>query len=392
MTMTTKRLRRLACSGAFILLALCTGGTQNTSTEVASGLSRDAADAKSLPFKAWIETRVETNEDLSVITFLDAARGWVGSGRGRLYQTADGGQTWRPTPFRPPSGSTLEDITFANDSLGWAALSRYKADTLEGNTGYVMQTADGGESWSVQHTSGAAQLYRIRFVDEREGWAVGRRLVKRGVVQDEPFVLHTTDQGAHWNDVSGKLAALVSDRRGETHDFVTDILASESAEATVLTLRGRIISTTDGGQSWRMVGAVPTERPQTHLSRLGRTQKKHLWVLGGADSREGMWGVLAYRGDSNLWTKYRSKARFLDAVFLPDEQVLVGGSLSRATSDTQPGEKREGAILHSGNGGRDWAVVYHSSQASNINALTVVNEKHIWAVGDAGLVLRLQPQ
>lgn len=381
----------LLCICACVLSVRCSGAEQTRAVEIKSEISQDPAGMENAPFKGWVETRIDTDEALSIVSFPNSGHGWVGSKRGRLYRTADGGQTWQPLDLQPPGGSYLEDVTFVSDSLGWAALTKYVAGKLEDNTGYVLHTIDGGDTWRIQNSSSATQVYRVRFINENEGWVVGRRLVMRGVMQDEPFVLHTTDQGAHWNDVSGIPTKLLSDWRREVHDFITDVYTKKPTEASFLTLRGRILNTSDGGESWRQVGTIPKEPPQTNISRLGYTQNDRPWVSGGADSIEGMWGVLAYKGESDQWTKYRSDVRFEDTIFLKDNQILVCGSAKPVAPYTPLGKERDGVILYSSNEGRNWVTVYRSSPASNINALALTNGNQIWAVGDGGLILRSKP-
>jgi photosystem II stability/assembly factor-like uncharacterized protein len=93
----------------------------------------------------------------------------------------------------------------------------------------VLHTIDGGRTWHAQYNGNSLQIFQVHFINMREGWVVGRRLDK-GI-----FVLHTSDQGSHWRDVSAELNRNVAD------DFSTDIYATGPDRAKVLTVKGKVM-------------------------------------------------------------------------------------------------------------------------------------------------------
>jgi photosystem II stability/assembly factor-like uncharacterized protein len=103
-----------------------------------------------------------------------------------LSTSTDGGQTWSaPTPA-PLALALLGSPEFFLDGRHW---------WLSDARGLLWMTSDGGATW---RNSATPRLIDLRFVDDREGWAVAVP-VRHG----EPYrVLHTLDGGATWTPVS----------------------------------------------------------------------------------------------------------------------------------------------------------------------------------------------
>jgi photosystem II stability/assembly factor-like uncharacterized protein len=245
----------------------------------------------------WRETKIRDAKSLDHIQFLNAEKGFSSSDEGDLYKTIDGGGTWQRVAIEMLSNRYLAGFQFVSPSVGWVISNKNSHDTLvlNGYESYVMVTSDGGKNWQIQYSDKALQIWQVRFVDDQEGWVVGRRFVMKDTQQDEVFVLHTTNQGKNWVNVSKNFPA------GTT--IVTDVYAGERSKALMLSDES-IFSTTRGGNSWQKSGRISGEPPQTAFLRIGRSPSERLWVLGGADSREGMWMMFARLEHNNSWTKY----------------------------------------------------------------------------------------
>lgn len=121
----------------------------------------------------------------TAIFFANEKRGWI-AGDG-IWHTSDGGQTWEQQ-FSLPKSDTFENVTFANDRLGWA-------NTLQA----VWRTKDGGKSWTKISD---AWIFRLRG-----------RGADRGVSHFKPNPLKTVAYGTKrggriWSPVdSEKLSA-----------------------------------------------------------------------------------------------------------------------------------------------------------------------------------------
>ncbi len=93
-----------------------------------------------------------------------------------ILYTSDGGQTW--TNVTPYFGHTLRAVHFVNENEGWAV----------GKFGTILHTTDGGLTWTLQNPPTQVTLFDVEFSDALHGMAVG----------DSNVVLVTSDGGQTW--------------------------------------------------------------------------------------------------------------------------------------------------------------------------------------------------
>jgi len=205
------------------------------------------------------------------------------------------------------------------------------------------------------------------------------------------MILHTSDQGRSWTDLSAELNRIAADDTGMVNDELVDILQQGSAGAVVLTSRGMIFKTSNGGQSWSKIGFIPGEPESTCICRLGIKEDEQFWLAGGAyEIGKGMWGMLAVE-QPNLWKRYRlGSAYFKDALFLSKSHAFTCGSIPLDKAEAA-GDRTAGVILHSADGGRLWTALYLNKHIKTINALSATDPNSIWAVGEDGLIVHLVP-
>jgi photosystem II stability/assembly factor-like uncharacterized protein len=92
-------------------------------------------------------------KDASTLSFIDtdpskdAATGWVVGPNNTLSHTADGGQHWSELPTHLPTSVTaITQLEFVSSTMGWAIGS-------QGNTQTLLQSVDGGNTWTAVSTS-----------------------------------------------------------------------------------------------------------------------------------------------------------------------------------------------------------------------------------------------
>jgi photosystem II stability/assembly factor-like uncharacterized protein len=337
------------------------------------------------PVSAWKVTvsSIDTQEPLNSVYFLDALNGWVASER-KLYQTRSGGNNWKQVKFKFPEDFRIRSITFFNRSLGWAVLEKsdydFKKEQLR-----VMHTSDGGVTWQTQLKRQSAFGGALSIVDERNGWLVANSYHES--LFYAPLVLHTSDQGKTWTDVSvGLLKSFPANIKGY-RSKLTNIVAKSGTTATISALNGRIFTTSNGGRDWQEVEFSCAGNGLSSPGQvLGVKGNSRLWMADGADSLEGFWGEAYEQQNNGSWVRYvLSNFALASASYISESEVLAAGS-----SINEHRGHREAAILYSSDRGRTWQIIYRNEQIERIRALAAIDTNRFWALGENGLILRFK--
>lgn len=356
-------------------------------TEVNSVLSEEKTSPWTINF-----TRVGgAGGTFKHLFFLNGSQGWA-AGKSAVYKTDDGGRSWKPVEFSPPAGAEIADIKFINDSLGWMVLEKRAPDSkYRENHFWVFQTRDGGQTWQLNHEEQAALARQVVFSDGKNGWLTGVRYAGISPLRFNLLVLHTSDGGQHWADVSEGLNRLALGGKDSVNDWITGIVPEGQSEATLLTLRGKVFQTADSGRLWRQVANITGEPPQVCLCDLGIKTDGRLWVAGGAYSVvEGVGSSLLIENRKDSWTRYRlGGVQMIDVLFSQGDEIMAAGSAPADKTGRDP-RRKEGTILYSPDGGHTWSIIYRDKQVTSFNKLAALGPEHIVALGEEGLVVRLQ--
>lgn len=222
-------------------------------------------------------------------------KGFVGLDNGEIYLTQNEGTNWDPA-VTPATTGAITGITFKDENIGWASFSDQTKEA-----GGVLQTLDGGLTWTVQtaepsfnilaiyyhaplstlyispyRTGGTPQPIR-RSVDDGANWTdvvsshnrmrysfwdgnnglVGNTNAGSG---DKQFS-RTIDGGATWTDVTLDTSTIM---------YTAQPLAIPGTKlgfAIVTYLDNLVYRTTDQGVTWKRVGSFPKApwHPTTHL-------------------------------------------------------------------------------------------------------------------------------
>lgn len=359
----------------------CAGANKPTQKGVEAGLRQ----THSTSWRTSV-TKVGGGERLYEVQFVSDDEGWVGGEKGALYKTSDGGKLWHRIKLDVPAESEIVSIDFLNPSLGWVVAAKHDYADDDRSQSWVYQTADGGQTWRFQYGEEKSEVVKVVFVSEQEGWLTGVKYIGLSPLRRTFLVLHTNDQGRHWADVSDGLKGWERDE----NNGVTDFYAAGNGSALILDFYHQMFSTADEGKSWKQVLSFPEEPPESYMHRFGFLGDNRLWAVGGADGIEGMWGTLAHMNADCSWTLDTSGDFWLvDATFLSEEHVLACGSIPSLGGGMMSG-KRDGLIVESQDLGANWEIVYRNPKAPSIYTITKAGANNIWAVGGNGYVLHLQ--
>jgi photosystem II stability/assembly factor-like uncharacterized protein len=166
-----------------------------------------------------IVRNADTTNHFWGLCFADQMNGWAIGNTGIILHTSDGGNSW----IVQESGTTisLKCVFFANSQKGWVG----------GANDSIGITTNGGITWSWQHPAGESRrtFMSMSFVNEHKGW----------VVDNYGGILHTEDDGMNWApQISGTTWA------------ITSVQFLDAQEGWAVATNRVVLHTTDGGNNW----------------------------------------------------------------------------------------------------------------------------------------------
>ena len=210
----------------------------------------------------------------SEIQFVDSQNAWIVGRNGLILHSNNGGARWTIQN----SGTDVDFLThyFLNENIGWAV----------GRTSILM-TTNGGLNWeeSARLRSGIT-LNGIHFLNEDYGVAVGTRS------SIEQILMVTEDGGITWEETS----------IGSGNEFY-DVHILDEGKFIIAARNGRIHSTSDGGDNWRVRSIADNT---SSLRSIHFIDENNGWVAG-TFSADGNTAVLFTEDGGENWTEINSE-------------------------------------------------------------------------------------
>ncbi len=190
------------------------------------------------------------------IFFINSKIGWYGNGKGKIFKTVDGGDTWTQKLSQP--GTFFRTIVFVDPQHGFAG--NIGPDYFPGvsDDAPLYETQDGGETWAKATqiegpaVKGLCAFHALKEKVINSGVLVERQLIYgAGRVGGPTFLIRSLDGGKTFKSQSlESVAAMVLD----VHFFNSrEGLIFAASDADTEKSHGRILRTEDGGQSWKVV-------------------------------------------------------------------------------------------------------------------------------------------
>ena len=273
----------------------------------------------------WEIIELGTDAEFRDIFFLDTQNGWMVGGvgiavpGGIVGRTTDGGKTWKyKTGIIPKRYKTT--------SINMNAV--YFTDLMHGviaaEAGTIIRTEDGGETWKKTARNGPvyARNHDVDFVDELNGWIIGREGVRR-----------TEDGGVTWVRVDEELKL-----EGNAIQFLDLNLG------WVVGKFGDVFRTEDGGVTWEKIpaygnleGLSGDDKP--NFLSLHFVDENHGWIAGYRREFPGLeqydYAVLLHTSDGGrTWSKQMEGTQvLLRAVRFANTHKRLGHRLQHPRRD-----------------------------------------------------------
>jgi photosystem II stability/assembly factor-like uncharacterized protein len=273
---------------------------------------------------SWQPRPSGVDKALYSLRFSDGQHAWIAGQDGIILHTADGGRTWeRQTSHavvKERDGTELPVYLFALDALdsqhAWAV----------GDRSVLTSTTDGGRTWrsrkvamQTDPTGGASImaadpiLYDVEFVDREHGWVVG----------EFGKIMHTSDGGETWREQQESLMEGTDIFDPLDLPTLFDVHMVSRTEGFAVGLEGRVARTTDG-ERWTF-DPVEVDYPLVDpLFRVVQLPDGTAWAVGAAGE------VVRRRMGEAAWTRAplgQDVLTWLQGISFSDAQHgwLVGG-------------------------------------------------------------------
>ncbi|MFQ5675311.1 MAG: FlgD immunoglobulin-like domain containing protein [bacterium] len=174
--------------------------------------------------------------------FVNGKVGWIVNGTGQIYKTGNGGATWQRQLAR--SGVYFRCVGFVDSLKGWAGnLGPNCFSPTTTDSTLLFQTDDGGETWKPVTTIPAPRpsgLCGMFVVNDSVIYATG-------TICGNPGVIKTTNAGETWTSFGLSAHA---DRLVDCFFFTPDSGLVVGGLGPADSSKGIVLFTADGGNTW----------------------------------------------------------------------------------------------------------------------------------------------
>jgi photosystem II stability/assembly factor-like uncharacterized protein len=320
----------------------------------------------------WTRQQGGTKARLRGLAVVNADVVWASGAQGTCVRTTDGGITWKSATVPGAADLDFRDVHAADER------SAYLLSIGEGEKSRIYQTADGGNSWALRFIN----LDPRGFLDAIAFWDADHGIAMGDPVDGRFTILTTTDGGKNWNKSPSERMPLAKKGEGAFAASGTCLVVQGDRNAwfgTGVAAISRVFRTSDRGQTWTVHDTpIAAANPSSGVFSLAfRDQNEGVAVGGDYKSPEQANRVVATTADGGrTWALpkghgpggYRSGVAYVPGAAEPT-LVAVGPTGTDLSTD----------------GGRTWTPL-GTSGFHTVGFAGPIDGG--WAAGEDGLIAR----
>lgn len=304
-------------------------------------------------------------------------------------------------PLQRPTQKNLRSIFFEDSLKGW----------IGGDSGLILRTTNGGQSWNQQPTGLNTPIYCIHFTSPNIGYALAWELDNTPPNYYGTRYLTTSNGGINWNNL------LFPD----SNFFANSIYFRDPQNGYLCGTGGKIYFTTNAGQIWNlsevdsgMVFGFPVEEIAFYNANSG-------YAVGGAFDIAGV--IWKTSNSGRTWQTQIVGPEPVNDIHIFNDSFAIGAGgdfeygSSRVVTNNSGGKwqytefgifgiansiafrtEQEGWIslgiidsfIVTGDRGLNWSL-YPVPQQGRIYGIEFADSRNGWAIGNGGILLKFNP-
>ena len=307
----------------------------------------------------WEKLEVPATEHLRSVFFTDSLYGWAVGDTGTIIHTMDGGDSWMVQD--PQTDNSIRSVFFLNRDTGWAVSWNF-----EGFFGtLLLKTNDGGVTWvQQQYQEDNIFMNCILFLDPLTGWMGG----------SPHAIVKTTDGGLSWSQAAVDTTPLAFFPVLEIKFYDENY---GYASGGIFDIAGVTWSTSDGGETWQPIDNLDAPADEVH----GLHIYDSITVIGAGGDPDFGYGVGMLRTDDG-----GTNWDYEELTMQGNAYDIDFRTKSEAWAPLGPREK----LIYSLDAGMTW-VEMPSPDSTAIFDMIFPDTLHGFAVGYDAAVLKYDP-
>jgi photosystem II stability/assembly factor-like uncharacterized protein len=315
----------------------------------------------------WQPQQSSVTARLRGVSAVSDRTAWASGAAGTILRTMDGGATWQRRSITGGERLDFRDI----DAI--SPVVAYALSIGPGEASRIYKTTDGGDRWEQQFANTDPKV----FLDAMAFWDPERGIAFSDSVDGQFVILTTVDGGRAWKRITPDRLPPALPGEGAFAASGTNVATIGRTLAWIGTTAGRVLRTTDAGQTWSVVKTPVRTGEAAGIFSIAFRDATHGVVVGGdyKNERDAVENVAMSNDGGITWSPvsnhglsgYRSVVAWMPGK--PQDLLAIGPSGADVSADA----------------GATWIPV-----AEGFDTLSFAPRSRTgWAAGDQGRIAKV---